>query len=193
MSQPIIFYYDFVSPYSYFAFSQLDMIRAKTRRAVVLKPVSVGKIMVATGNVPTSVTCQAKRHYAAQDLGRWARKLSVALNLHPEFGQFSTVPLLQAAIRSGDDIEAFSSAVFKAIWVDRVPMKDTAILSAWLAEQNQGFAEFWDEREHMIDALAANNGEAIAHGAFGVPYYFTDRGAFFGNDRIDFLIESLSS
>ena len=191
MSQAITFYYDFVSPYSYFAFCQRKAIAAETGRDLVLKPVSVGKIMEATGNVPTSVTCQAKRNYAAQDMARWARKLAVPINLHPEFGRFSTSPLLQAALRSGEDVEAFSELAFRAIWVDQVPMKDPASMRNWLLLQTSSFVEFWDDRESMVDALSQNNQQAVDHGAFGVPYFYTDKGSFFGNDRIDFLIEAL--
>jgi 2-hydroxychromene-2-carboxylate isomerase len=191
MSQAITFYYDFISPYSYFAFSQKKVIAAETGRELVLKPVSVGKIMEATGNVPTSVTCQAKRAYAAQDLARWAHRLSVPVALHPEFGRFSTASLLQAALRSGADIEAFSEAAFHAVWVDQVPMKDPSNMRDWLQTQNPKFAEFWDDREAMADALSLNNQEAVDHGAFGVPYFYTDKGSFFGNDRIDFLIEAV--
>lgn len=191
MSQAITFYYDFVSPYSYFAFCQRKTIAAQTGRALVLKPVVVGKIMEATGNVPTSVTCQAKRNYAAQDMVRWARKLDVPVNLHPDFGRFSSSPLLQAALRSGDDIEAFSELAFRAIWVDQVPMKDPAFIRDWLNLHSLSFAEFWDDRDSMGDALSQNNQEAVDHGAFGVPYFHTDKGSFFGNDRIDFLIEAV--
>lgn len=48
----IIFYYDVVSPYSYFAFETLCKYRDIWNINVTLKPVSLGAIMQITGNRP---------------------------------------------------------------------------------------------------------------------------------------------
>ena len=83
MSEPIDFYYDFVSPYSFFAFAQRDEVSARTGRALNLKPVHVGGIMERVGNVPTSITCKAKRQYLGQDIARWAGKLRIPVRPQP--------------------------------------------------------------------------------------------------------------
>jgi 2-hydroxychromene-2-carboxylate isomerase len=180
MSEPIHFYYDFISPYSYFAFAQREEIRARTGQELLLKPVCVGDIMKEVGNVPTSITCKAKRVYLGQDVARWAQKLRVPVQSHAKFGTFSTAPLIKAAIRAGDDVEAFSLAAFAA-------------MTQWFAAKAQRFATYWTERETMTDTLAERVAEAVGHGAFGVPHFHTDRGDFFGNDRIEFLVEAFSA
>lgn len=191
MTTPIEFYYDFISPYSYFAFAQRDEIRARTGRELRLRPVSVGMIMKAVGNVPTSVTCKAKRRYLDQDLTRWVRKLGIPFAPHPKFGAFSTAPLIQAALAAGDDVEAFSAAAFTAVWVEQAPVDDAVAMREWFASQNACFANYWDARDRMDADLVERVAEAVNVGAFGEPYFHTDRGDFFGNDRIDVLIETL--
>lgn len=193
MSIPIELYYDFVSPYSYFAFAQREQIRAKTGRFISMKPVYVGDIMKQVGNVPTSITCKAKRRYLGHDVARWARKLRVPLMSHPKFGAFSTAPLIKAALRAGDDVEAFSVAAFAAVWAEQAPLDDDVAMREWLAAKDARFARYWDEREDMTAALAARVSEAVERGAFGVPYFHTDKGDFFGNDRLDFLLEALAA
>jgi 2-hydroxychromene-2-carboxylate isomerase len=193
MSEPIHFYYDFISPYSYFAFTQRDEIRDRTGRELHLKPVYVGDIMKQVGNVPTSITCPAKRAYLGQDVARWAQKLRVSVQSHTKFGTFSTVPLIKAAMRAGDDVEAFSIAAFAAVWVDQGPLDDETAMTPWLAAKDERFATYWDERETMTDALAERVSEAVGDGAFGVPHFHTDKGDFFGNDRIEFLVEALGA
>lgn len=193
MSQPIDFYYDFISPYSFFAFAQRDELRARTGRALHLKPVHVGSIMQRVGNVPTSITCQAKRQYLGHDVARWAGKLKVAVSSHPSFGRFSTEPLIRAALCSGEDLERFSTVAFAAVWQEAAPLDDAAATRAWLAAKDGRFAQYWDEGEHMTAAMETRTAEAVANGAFGVPHFHTDRGDFFGNDRIEFLVEALAA
>ncbi|OYY90797.1 MAG: hypothetical protein B7Y45_06320 [Sphingomonas sp. 28-66-16] len=193
MSPPIDFYYDFVSPYSYFAFAQRDEVRSRTGRTLDLKPVYVGAIMKEVGNAPTSITCKAKRAYLGQDVGRWAVKLGVTVLSHPKFGFFSTEPLIKAALRAGGDVEAFSVAAFAAVWVEQAPLDDLEAMSGWFARKDSRLATYWDERETMAAALDERIAEAVSKGAFGVPYFSSEKGAFFGNDRIDFLVEALAA
>ena len=193
MNSAIDFYYDFVSPYSYFAFAQRDEVRSRTGRPLDLKPVYVGAIMKEVGNVPTSITCKAKRAYLGQDVVRWAKKLCVPVQSHPKFGLFSTEPLIKAALRAGDDVEAFSVAAFDAVWVEQAPLDDLDAMSGWFAAKEPRFELYWEERENMAAAHDERVAEAVAKGAFGVPYFSSDKGAFFGNDRIDFLVEALGA
>ncbi len=53
MKQTVEFFFDFVSPYSYLAYSQLDSLPADTS----LRPMHVLSVMKAVGNTPTTVTC----------------------------------------------------------------------------------------------------------------------------------------
>lgn len=193
MTTPTDFYYDFISPYSYFAFAQREELRKKTGRELRLRPVSVGLIMEQVGNVPTSVTCKAKRRYLGQDIARWTRKLGVPFASHPKFGSFSTAPLIKAALAAADDVEAFSAAAFSAVWVEQAPIDDEVGMRAWLGNKDERFARYWNDRDELTSALDARVAEAVGVGAFGVPYFHTDRGDFFGNDRLDFLIEALAA
>lgn len=193
MGEPIDFYYDFVSPYSFFAFQQRNEVRKRTGCKLRFKPVHVGDIMKQVGNAPTSITCEAKRQYLGQDVARWAHKLGVPMQHHPKFGAFSTKPLIKAALHAGDDVEAFSVAAFAAVWQEAAPLDDAHAMRAWFAAKVDRYAACWDEREQMSAALDARVTEAVANGAFGVPHFHTGKGDFFGNDRIDFLIEALAA
>ena len=193
MTNPIAFYYDFVSPYSYFAFSQRAEIEQRTGRRLKLKPVSVGMVMDKVGNVPTSITCKTKQAYLGQDVARWVAKLGVPFVSHPQFGRFSTAPLIKAALVAGSDVEAFSEAAFAAVWAERAPISDEAAMRDFFAAKSPRFADYWDGRDTMTDALDARVKEAVGDGVFGVPYFHTDKGDFFGNDRLEFLVEALAS
>ncbi len=60
MNQRVDFYYDFLSPYSYLAFSQLPSFARRAGAEVIFKPVEVLKVMARVGNSPTSILCIPK-------------------------------------------------------------------------------------------------------------------------------------
>jgi 2-hydroxychromene-2-carboxylate isomerase len=188
-------FFDFVSPYSYLAFSQRAAIAGATGVPITLRPVSVRAIMAATNNTPTTVTCPAKLNYAGMDMGRWAKRYGVTIVPHPKFGRFPTEPLLQAALAADEagHLEAFCEAAFGAIWRDSVDVEDNVVIGAYLDERVSGGQSFWDAKDSFADALAGSTQAAFDAGAFGVPTFVTPKGIFFGNDRIAFLIEAMAA
>ena len=75
MTQRLDLFFDFRSPYSYLAFTQLRQMDVD----IALRPMQVLKVMDAVGNVPTTITCAAKGRYARTDLGRWAGFIVLAM------------------------------------------------------------------------------------------------------------------
>ena len=187
----ITLYFDVVSPYSYFAFAQRDRIRA-AGHTLDLRPASVRKILERTGNVPTSVTCAPKMAYGRQDLARWAKRLKLPVNLHPEFGKFSSEPLLASIIAAEDKGEEMAQAAFEAVWRDQAPVTDAGAMRGYFESKLEGGGAIWDGRDQAIAGLEASNSAAVEAGAFGVPLFVAPTGLYFGNDRIDFLLEDLS-
>ena len=76
MTQQIELFYDFRSPYSYLAFTQLRQMDV----VITMRPMKILKVMEKVGNVPTTITCAAKGRYARVDVGRWAQRYGVPLN-----------------------------------------------------------------------------------------------------------------
>ena len=54
MKQQVELFYDFRSPYSYLAFTQLREMNVN----LVLRPMQILKVMEKVGNVPTTITCK---------------------------------------------------------------------------------------------------------------------------------------
>ena len=52
MSNPVLFYFDFSSPYGYFAAQKIDETVAEFGRRVTWKPIMLGAAMKETGSVP---------------------------------------------------------------------------------------------------------------------------------------------
>ncbi len=191
MNQTVEFFFDFVSPYSYLAYSQLDNLQAD----ISLRPMHVLSVMKAVGNTPTTVTCAAKGRYAAADLARWARRYGVAVK-RPDMRAMNNAACARAVLAAPSSEAAWqiTTALFNACWRDGQTLTTTAEVLGVLAAAGIETASLID----LIDApetheqLEKNNQEAAERGVFGAPSFLLGESLFFGNDRLDFVREQLA-
>src|SRR5688572_28342134 len=134
MSQDVDFFFDFISPYTYLAETQLPALQERTGARIRFRPMHLLKLMKFVGNVPTTVICANKMKYASQDLGRWVSRYGVPFQMNPHlFGGDQSLSLkgALAAQKQGRDAEdAYSRAIFRAFWSDAVDTNDRSRLEA---------------------------------------------------------------
>ena len=190
MSESVELFYDFRSPYSYLAFTQLLDMDVR----IALKPVQILKVMDRVGNVPTTITCAAKGRYARVDLGRWAQRYGVMLNpsdMRANDGDAMSRAVL-AAGSAGEAVDV-TLALYRAIWSNGETLAGTeAILTALAAAgiDTAAIGAAIDSPEIQA-LLEANTDAAVERGVFGSPTIFVGDAMFFGNDRIEFVREEL--
>ncbi|WP_423359728.1 2-hydroxychromene-2-carboxylate isomerase [Pseudomonas citronellolis] len=196
MSKSVEFYFDFGSPTSYLAYTQLPGICAAAGAELVYRPVLLGGVFQATGNV-SPIAVPAKGRYTLIDMQRFARRYGVPLKMNPHF-PINTLLLMRAAtgvqLRQPERFEALLACVFKGMWVDALNLGDAAVLGPLLAEAGfdpQALLALAAEQE-VKDALKANTEAAIRRGMFGAPTLFVGEEMFFGQDRLDFVREALA-
>ncbi|MEE9102914.1 2-hydroxychromene-2-carboxylate isomerase [Pseudomonas nitroreducens] len=196
MSKSVEFYFDFGSPTSYLAYTQLPKICAETGAELVYRPVLLGGVFQATGNA-SPIAIPAKGRYTLIDMLRFARRYGVPLKMNPHF-PINTLTLMRAAtgiqMRQPERFEALLACVFKGMWVDALNLGDPAVLGPLLAEAGfdpQALLALTAEQE-VKDALKANTEAAIKRGMFGAPTMFVSDEMFFGQDRLDFVREALA-
>ena len=78
------FWFDFGSPASYLAWTQIAGIEAATGARAVYRPMLLGGVFQATGN-HSPATIPAKGRYIFGDFDRFARRYGVPLNRNPHF------------------------------------------------------------------------------------------------------------
>ena len=76
MTKAIEFYFDFSSPYGYFASHAIDDLAAKYGREVVWKPIMLGPVLKRTGGLP-AVAQPIKGESCVHDWDRLGRFLEV--------------------------------------------------------------------------------------------------------------------
>jgi len=196
-ARTIEFLFDFGSPTTYLAHTQLPRIAADTGARVDYVPMLLGGVFKATGN-QSPVMVPAKGRWMGGDLARFAQRYGVPFAFNPNF-PINTLTLMRGAVgmqmRQPDRFMPYVDAVFRAMWVEPVNMGDPAVVAKTL-----GAAGF-DAEQFMAlvgDAevkakLIANTEAAVARGVFGAPTCFVGDAMFFGQDRLDFVREAVTA
>ncbi|QLL11520.1 2-hydroxychromene-2-carboxylate isomerase [Pseudomonas chlororaphis] len=196
MSKTVEFFFDLGSPTSYLAYTQLPKICARTGSQLIYQPMLLGGVFKVTGNA-SPISIPAKGRYMLQDLARYARRYEVPLAFNPHF-PINTLLLMRAVtgmqLRHPQRFIAFIDCLFRALWVEKRNLNDQATVAAVLSEGGFDPQEVLAlaNDEEVKNALKDKTEQALQRGVFGAPSMFVDNQLFFGQDRLDFVLEALS-
>ncbi|RZL93917.1 MAG: 2-hydroxychromene-2-carboxylate isomerase [Variovorax sp.] len=189
------FYFDFGSPASYLAATQLPQLCADAGAALVWKPMLLGGVFQATGN-RSPATIAAKGSYVFEDLARFARRYGVPMRHNPYF-PVNTLLLMRGAIgmqmHQPERFAAYVHAVYHAMWVEPRNLNDVPTVAAALEEAGFDPAATLAlaNAQEVKDRLKSETEEAVRRGVFGAPTMFVGDQMFWGQDRLDFVREAL--
>ena len=190
MAGNIDFYFDFSSPYGYFAATRIDELAQRYDRSVNWHPVLLGVLFKSTGMAPLPLI-PVKGEYSMHDMERTARLHQIP------YARPSVLPIpTQAAARAMLWIRAefgdaraidFAKAVYRAYFVDGVNVGEPAAvmriaggLGIDAGAVNEGM-----NSASIKDRLRAEVEQAQARGVFGAPFMIVDGESFWGFDRFD--------
>ncbi len=188
MSKPAIdFYFDFISPYSYLAATQIISFEQQYEASFNWLPVNLPRLIKLSGNTPPSLI-KNKALYSLRDLKRWAAYLDVPFKMIRP-GTFDSRPAMRiAGALQGEQRVAFCLAIFETLWSGAVNPKD----ESWMAQifEAKRLPRTWLSQQN--DDFEPNTHAALKAGAFGVPTFVLHppKGRselFFGLDHMDFL------
>ncbi len=191
------FFFDYGSPYSYLANTQLPALVERTGCELVYRPMLLGGVFKATGNrSPAMEPVEAKRAYGGKDMTRWIEHLGVPMKFNPHF-PINTLLLMRTAHAAlqADVFDAFHAAMFPAFWVEGLDLGKPECIAQVIGAAGLDAAALLEAalEAPAKDALRATTEEAIARGAFGAPTCFVGEEMFFGLDRLDFVERALTA
>jgi 2-hydroxychromene-2-carboxylate isomerase len=195
-TKTVEFFFDFGSPASYLAWTQLPGICNASGATLVYRPMLLGGVFQATGNA-SPVTVPAKGKYMLADLARFARRYGVSMRFNPHF-PINTLALMRGAVglqmQQPQRFDDFVSTIFKSMWVEGHNLGDPAIVAEVLVQASFDARSVFELTNDpaIKEALKANTDEAVRRGAFGAPTMFVGDRMYFGQDRLDFVREALA-
>ncbi|MDH1264087.1 2-hydroxychromene-2-carboxylate isomerase [Pseudomonas sp. GD03944] len=194
MSKTVEFFFDFGSPTSYLAWTQLPRIAADAGAEIAWRPMLLGGVFKATGN-QSPISVPAKGRYMLQDLARFATRYGVPMAFNPHF-PINTLTLMRGATGYLDTphFVTYVQAIFEALWVQQKNLGNLEVVAEVLEKAGLDATAF--ERlvsdEAVKERLKQTTEEAIRRGVFGAPTFFVGNELHFGQDRLDFVAEALA-
>ena len=194
----IEFFYDYSSPWTYFASDRIEDFCARNEATLVWKPFLVGGVFNKVN--PTVYQRREnpvppKDNYYRKDMADWARYLDIKM-VRPSVFPVNSVKALRGAFVALDagTISAYSKAVFTAYWRDDKDISQDAVLGEIVAgvgmSADDFFARIGDDK--VKRKLFETTDELIGRGGFGTPTFFIDRDdMYFGNDRFELMQAAL--
>jgi 2-hydroxychromene-2-carboxylate isomerase len=189
----IQFFFDYVSPYAYLAWTQIHAIAREHGEEVEPVPVLFAGLLEAHGTRgPAEVP--ARRRYLMKDVPRIAITYGVPVNA-PFAHPFN--PLLALRVSSlpmpADVRRALVDGLYRATWVERRRVVDADVVDdvARAAGYGDGASASAVTPESK-ERVRAQTERAIQAGVFGVPTMVADGELFWGCDSLPHLRRHLS-
>jgi len=193
MARELEFFFDYGSPFSYLADTQLEGLAERTGARVIYRPMLLGGVFKETGN-SSPIAIEAKRKYMMADLERWAKHYDVP-PLHNAHFPINTIRLMRGAVAAErlGVFPAYHRAIYDAFWRDGLNLGEAAVVRGVLERVGLDAERIAavSEEPAVKDALRVSTETAVARGAFGAPTFFVGDQMFWGNDRLMFVEQAL--
>ena len=189
MTKTVTFYFDYGSPSTYLAWTQINNIIEEANATLTMIPMLLGGVFKETGNV-SPATVPAKGKWMHHDLKKHAELYNIEFNSN-SFFPINTLNLMRGAIaaQNMDIFQKYSEAIFTGIWVKDLNLGDISILQDYLDKSDINTVKLFDlaQSDEVKTILIQNTKEAVAKGVFGAPTFLIGDELIFGQDRLNFL------
>jgi 2-hydroxychromene-2-carboxylate isomerase len=196
---PIQFYFDFISPFGYFASLRIDELARRYGREVEWTSMLVGVSVLKVMGIPPIVELPLKGPYVINDAKRYARQHQVA------FERASPSPVSRpieagrafAWAKEADPAAAkrLAGLIFRSYFVRCLDIAEDSVLHACMSEAGLSWQAFAAARSEGSPArlLRRNVDDSIRHGVFGSPFFIVDGEPFFGLEKLPVVQEWLAT
>ncbi len=188
MAEPVLFYFDFTSPYSYLASERIDALAEKYGRKVQWRPILLGGVFKALGTV-SLVKQPGQAAYSVKDFARSARYYGIPYVQPATFPILTVAPSRAYYWLHGQDCgmaRRFAHEIFRAYFAEGRDIADTTVVLELAAKvgADKTALEAGMGDPAIKDRLRAETDAAVAAGVFGAPWIVVDGEPFWGADRL---------
>lgn len=187
----IDYYFATISPFTYLSGTRPGDIAKKHGATITHKPLDIMGLFGRTGGTPPKDRHPNRQEYRLQDMIRRAKVVDAPLNPKPAFWPTNAAPssyAIIAAQNTGADVGKLVHAFGAACWAEERDISQDVVIRDCL--EKCGFDPALADKDMLTsaDTFARNLEDAVLAGAFGAPFFITDKDQrFWGEDRIDDL------
>ena len=184
------FYFDFGSPYTFLAHKQIRIIEKENLVKIKYMPILLGGLLKLTG-IKANIDIPIKGKYMIKDCKLWAKKYNIEFKFNNYF-PITTLNLMRCVLiakKKGFE-QNFINKVFDAIWKDGLNLNDNIIIQKLLESLDINPKVFLIEAadSKVKDELKKKTEDAFNKGIFGAPSFLVNDKIFWGQDRLEFVI-----
>lgn len=185
------FYFDFISPFSYFAWKELPKLPGVE---IEFLPVPLGPLLNHWG-IKGPGEVQPKREFLLKTCLRMASRAGMPFTT-PKTHPFNSLYTLRLCLKevAGVHQQAVIAALWEAGWEKRIDMAEPEELLATLRAKHLPADELYEKSfsKEARQGLKQNLALAIEDGVFGVPSFVVEGELFWGRDSMDDLAAFLT-
>jgi len=188
-AEPLQFWFEFASTYSYLAAAQVAERAAAAGVPVVWKPFLLGPIFRAQGwhDSPFNIY-PVKGRYMWRDLARCCARDGLPFRMPSQFPRNGLLAARVACVGAdapwGPD---FVRAVYRANFAEDREISEPEVVAAVLGGVTGGAGDIIEQAltAENKDRLRRQTEQAVALGIFGAPMFVSCGELFWGNDRLE--------
>ena len=184
------FYFDFVSPYSFLAHKEIKKIERKNSIKIKYQPILLGALHNLHGiKAPAFIPAKAK--HMIRDCKLIAEKNKIKFRFNSYFPIRSLNLMRGVIVAEEDNYKSFYiDSIFNSIWQDGLNLNDENIIQKILKNLNVNPKTFLlrSASSSIKDSLKKKTNEAYEKGIFGAPSFVSNNKIFWGQDRIEFVL-----
>ena len=194
MIKPFDFYFDFVSPYSFLAHKKIRKIESKAKIKVRYLPILLGGLHNLHG-IKAPAFIPAKARHMIRDCKLIAEKNNTKFKFNSYFPIKSLNLMRGVLVAEEDNFKSYYiDSIFDTIWQDGLNLNDENIFYKVLKNLNVNPKTFMlrSSSSSIKDLLKKRTSEAYEKGVFGAPTFISNNKIFWGQDRIEFVLNEAS-
>ena len=184
------FYFDFASPYAFLAHKQIRKIENENSIKIKYKPILLGGLLKSAGIKPIE-DIPVKGRHMIKDCKLWAEKYNIDFKFNSYF-PIATLNLMRCTLvaERKNFLQNFTNKVFDAIWKDGLNLNDKTIFEKLLKNMDINPINFLTTAmdEKIKNDLKSRTTDAFKKGIFGIPSFAVNNKIFWGQDRLEFVL-----
>ena len=184
------FYFDFGSPYTFLAHKTIREIEKENSIKIKYMPILLGGLLKLTG-IKANVDIPIKGKYMIKDCKLWSEKYKIEFKFNNYF-PIATLNLMRCVLvaEKKNFAQNFINKVFDAIWIDGLNLNDSNIVEKLIKNLDINPKTFLIEASDskIKDDLKKRTEDAHDKGIFGVPSFLVNNKLFWGQDRLEFVL-----
>jgi 2-hydroxychromene-2-carboxylate isomerase len=193
--EPLHFYFDFISPFGYFASLRIDALAARHGRIVQWHPMLLGVSVMKVMGLKPLLDTPLKGPYTANDVRRYARLHGITL------GRATNAPMMNpltagrafawARQHRPDAAKALAQAMLHAYWHDGIDLSEpAALLAIHIPPQFSATVSAAElitaaQSPEAAQLLRGDVEASLKAGVFGSPTVVVDGEVFWGVDKLE--------